>query len=132
MALFVCEVYSLLMPSSGETGMHLHVQVREGGGGKAYPSRSLDDHRDGQDDIMGVDQTHSDTSEASKGCMHGIVCQDLAVDPVIGGGRDGPDEVGRVNVLDISILEALLDLALQPGAHIFQDGVAAQICLDIA
>ena len=130
MALSVCEMESLLMPSWSETWMvGGSIQEEEE---FPYPSRSLDDHRDGQDDVMGVDQTHSHTSEASKGCMHGIVCQDLAVDPVIGGGRDGPDEVGRVDVLDISVLEALLDLALQPGPHIFQDGVAAQIRLDIA
>lgn len=80
---------------------------------------------------MGVDQTHSDTSEAGKGCMDSIVRQDLAVDAIIGCGGDGADEVGGVYVLHISILEALLDFALQPGAHIFEDGVAAEVCLDI-
>lgn len=36
-----------------------------------------------------------------------------------------------IDVLHISVLEVPLHLALQPGAHIFEDGVAARICLHI-
>ena len=98
---------------------------------QAYPSRSLNDNRNRQKDVVGVDKTHSHTSEASKGCMDSIVCQDFAVDAVIGGGGNGTNEVRRVDVLHICIFETLLDFALQPGPHIFQNGVPAEICLDV-
>lgn len=98
---------------------------------QAYPPRSLNDNRDGQQDVVGVDQAHCDPCEASKGCMDSIVRQDLAVDAVIGRGRNGANQVRRVYVLDISVFEAFLDFALQPGPHIFQDGVATEICLDV-
>lgn len=60
---------------------------------QAYPPRGLNDYRNGQKDIVGVDQAHSHTSEASKGCMDSIVCQDLAVDAVIGRRGNGANEV---------------------------------------
>ena len=80
---------------------------------------------------MGVDQTHSDPREAGKGGMHSVVCQDLAVDAVIGCGWNRAYEVGRVDVLHVCFLEALFDLGLQPGPHIFQNGVATEVCLDV-
>ena len=63
--------------------------------------------------------------------MDGIVRQDLAVNAVIGRSRNRANQVRRVYVLDISVFEAFLDLAFQPWPHIFQNGVAAEICLDV-
>jgi hypothetical protein len=38
-----------------------------------------------------------------KGCVHGIVGQNLAVDAVGGGGGDGSNHVGGVDVLDVTV-----------------------------
>ena len=53
---------------------------------------------------MGVDEANSASGEASKGSMHGALPQHLAVDAVIGGGGNGSDHVGRINVLDVNAL----------------------------
>ena len=46
--------------------------------------------------IVCVDEAHGDSSQTREGCMHRIVCQDLAVNSVVGGRGDGPDHVGGV------------------------------------
>jgi len=53
----------------------------------------------------------------------------LAVDAVTGGGGDGADEIGWVDVFDVGVLEVALDLITQPNAGVQQDGVAAQVPL---
>ena len=63
--------------------------------------------------------------------MDSIVGQDLAVDAVARSCGYGANQVRGVNVLHISIPEALFDFSLQPDAHILQDGVATEICLHI-
>ena len=59
---------------------------------------------DGKIDIMGVDETHSTSSEAGKSSVHSALPQHLAVDAVIGGGGNGSDHVGRIYVLDVDTL----------------------------
>ena len=98
-------------------------------GWQTHPSRRLNDHRNWKQNVVCVDQTYSHTSEACKGCMHSIVCQDLAVYAVARSCGNGADQVGGVDVLHICLFEALLDLRFKPGSHVFKDGVAAEICL---
>jgi hypothetical protein len=43
----------------------------------AYPARSLNDDRDGQVHIVGVDKAHSYSRVAGKCRMNSIVCQNL-------------------------------------------------------
>lgn len=65
----------------------------------------LYDDWDGKVDIVGVDEANCASSEACKGSMHCTLAQHLAVDAVIGGGRNGSDHVGWVNVLDVNVLQ---------------------------
>jgi len=39
-----------------------------------------------------------------------------------------PDDVGRINVLDVGVLEVPFQATFQEHANVFQDGVATGIC----
>ena len=83
------------------------------------PSKTyLYDDGDGKIDIMGVDETHSTSSEAGKGSMHSALPQHLAVDAVIGCGGNGSDHVGRINVLDVNTLWSQAQLQYLAGPSI--------------
>jgi len=43
------------------------------------------------------------TELTCKCTMHSALAQDLAIHAVVGGGRDGPNHVGGVDVLDVAV-----------------------------
>lgn len=61
-------------------------------------ARCLDDDRDGQVNVVRVDETNCNACEARKGCMYCIVGKDLAVDAVIAGAGYRPGAAGDTNV----------------------------------
>ena len=90
---------------------------------EAHCKTCLYDDGNGKIDIVGIDEAHSASSESGKGPMHGALPQHLAVDAVIGGGGNGPDHVGRINVLDVNPLhtQARLQYLASPSNQIEWD-----------
>ena len=90
---------------------------------EAHCNTCLYDDGNGKIDIVGIDEAHSASSESGKGPMHGALPQHLAVDAVIGGGGNGPDHVGRINVLDVNPLhtQARLQYLASPSNQIEWD-----------
>mmetsp|Transcript_94249 Transcript_94249/g.211295 ORF Transcript_94249/g.211295 Transcript_94249/m.211295 type:complete len:444 (+) Transcript_94249:396-1727(+) len=80
------------------------------------------DHLHGQVAIPLVDLGRGDASKSCHGSMHGMLCQRTAVDAVVRVRLDRAHHVGRVEILDGQRsalgLEAILDLVLQPRAHV--------------
>jgi len=55
-----------------------------------YLPWGLNDDGNGQVDVVRVHQPHSDAGIAAKRCMHCIMRQNLAVDPIIACGGNRP------------------------------------------
>lgn len=64
-----------------------------------------DDDRDGEVHVVRVDEADGDACVAGEGAVHRVVGQDLAVNPIAGDAGHRADDVGRVDVLHIDVLE---------------------------
>ena len=53
------------------------------------------------------------TSESGKGSMNGSLSQDVAVDVIAAAGRDGADHVSGIDVLDVAVMLARQNRALE-------------------
>ena len=90
-------------------------------------SGTHDDDWDREVDVVCVGEANSDAGVSSEGSMDGVVGEDLAVDAVGWGGRNGTDHVRWVDVFDVCISKVLAHFFLEKFADVFENGIATGV-----
>ena len=82
-----------------------------------------------QPSVLHTTAEQSRTGEAGKGAVHGVVRENLAVDPILARGRDRANHVRGVDVLDIRVLDLAPQDCAQVAADVGEHRVAARVPL---